>query len=404
MTNITFGICGDLDYTNTPSEKNPLPTLRKEEVGKAIFDINASPISKGDLLLRYPYIYEDIDKLLKLNVLKEKKGKIYVNFTVIDKEDEKLIFEKCEKYADDLKERLKEGWADIPKILDRYQNKNVSKEKLAFMIVGCYFLDWGSLELFRKWDVCDHMKTQPGGNKYLLWGEHSDIGELKEIYWGGHMYKDEKYIFHNFGDHDEETIRNAFPDILHRTPDLDFEGGEEYRSLLFEKKIELARDIGDFIDLIGKEGIKKKYLLKRDNAKKADKIFNLLKKMRYIEEKNGEVYLSIPYFTPEDKDMIIAIVTRLIPILKGWLEENIDKLKMNLSEIKPIVNGIPFEEFFVQLWHYVFGLTNKKLAEDGIIFDTYSEVSNHKGYLPALFKGNVLEEVEEELINSMDNQ
>ena len=397
MSELKFGICGDLDRHNTSSEDNPLVTLRKSGVRDMIQELNRDPKSKKELLDENEDISDEIEKLLRLNVLNEKDGKVFVNFTLIDEKDNKIIFDVCDRYASGLAKEFLEKKEHIFNILGSYGNPRVEKEKLAFMIIGCYLLDWGSLELLSDWDVCDHRKQQAGGNEYVLWGETEIEGLLKGIYWGGHSLFMENYTFHTFGDHHEYTERNAFPDIIHRFADLDFEGGEEYRSILFDKRKEMLEDFGRTIDDIGKSGCDKEKIEKKWSDK--SKYIQLLKKLNYVVEDGGRFYLNIPYFSDEDIDMILNCMEPFIEILKYWIYENIDDIESNLSETRPLKNGVPFDEYFIQIWHVIFGLTNKKLAESGLIYDTYCDDSDHEGYMPALAKGDVLDRVEKKLID-----
>lgn len=87
---------------------------------------------------------------------------------MIDEKDNKIIFDVCEKYAFDLADDFLERKKQIFEVLRSYENPIIEKEKLAFMIIGCYLLDWGSLELLRDRGVCDHRKQQAGGNEYVL--------------------------------------------------------------------------------------------------------------------------------------------------------------------------------------------------------------------------------------------
>ncbi|MFW6176319.1 MAG: hypothetical protein ACOC40_01330 [Thermoplasmatota archaeon] len=282
--------------------------------------------------------------------------------------------------------------------MESYGNSRVEKEKLAFMIIGCYLLDWGSLELLSDWNVCDHRKQQAGGNEYVLWGESEVKDVLKGVYWGGHSLFMDRYTFHTFGDHHEYTERNAFPDIVHRFADFEFDGGEEYRSILFDKRKEMLKDLGNILDDISKSGSKEKYIKNKWPDK--SKYIELIKKLNYIEEIDDMLYLNIPYFTDEDIDMILNCMEPFVRIIKDWIDENINDIESNLSETRPLKNGVPFDEYFIQIWHVIFGLTNKKLSESDFIYDTYCDDSDHEGYMPALVKGDVLDRVEKRLIDA----
>ncbi len=397
MSDVKFGICGDLDWHNTPEKDDPFPTLEKEEIKEFITRSNRDPMEKEKVFSDYADLKDDIEKLLDLEFLKEKGGKIYVDFTFLDEEDNEFLLKVCEDYAKDLVKEISSKTEFIEKTLSRYENKRVEKEKLAFFILGCYFLDWGSLEFFRRWDIADNLKPQPGGNEYILWGEIQKGDMLKEIYWGGHQLPDTDQIFHTFGDHHPDTKRTTLPDILHHFSDFDFPGGDEYRSLLFDKRKELTFEFGKIIDEIGKEGIHKEEIEKKELVEELDKYISFLKEIKYIEEENGTYHLTIPYFTEENTEMISDCIEPFIPVLKDWLDENLGSLKEELKETRPMKNGVPFDELFIQVWHFIFGLTNKNLAREGIIYDTYSDRSDHKGYLPAVAEKKVLEDLSDSL-------
>jgi len=399
MTDIQFGICGDLDWHNTSAEDNPLVTLKKERVKELIYDLNRNPLKEEKLFSKYEELEEEIKKLLRLETLKKREGKVYVNFTFLDEKDNEFMFDVCEDYVEDLVEKIISKEETIQTVLSRYKNDRVEKEKLAFFIIGCYFLDWGSLTFFREWDIANNLKSQPGGNEYILWGEKQDEGMLKEIYWGGHMIPDVNYIFQTFGDHHSDTKRNTLPDILHRFKDFDFPGGEEYRSLLFEKRKELASELAEIINMVGKDGIDAEELEESIREPLSEKHLSLLEKQHYIEEEEGTYYLTIPYFTEEDIDMIVDCIEPFIPVLKNWLDDNWEDFRNDLKETRPIKNGVPFDEFFIQAWHYIFGSVNKKLARNGFIYDTYSEKSKHKGYLPGIAEKDVLESLEDLVVS-----
>lgn len=128
-----------------------------------------------------------------------------------------------------------------------------------------------------------------------------------------------------------------------------------------------------------------------------------MKKISYVHETRAEdgetkVTLKIPYFEHEDIGWIEKAMRTTAPAVKEWLDENMDTIREDMQIIKPIKNGVPFEEVFIQIWHYIFGLTNKHLARKGFMFDTYSEGSDHKGYQPAVMEKGVLEKIESDLV------
>jgi len=385
MTEVKFGICGDLDFVNTPEELNPLPTLKDEEMGELILELNRNPSKKGKLIFQNDDLKEEIEKLIDLGVLREEEERVYVNFTFLDGKDSKTIIKECEPFAEDLTHNILKKKDHLFEVLGKYRNSNIPKEKLAFFVIGCYLLDWGSLEMFRAWGVADNKKEQPGGNEYTLWGEEEMEMMLKRIYWGGHAMKGDKFTFHTFGDHHGYSKRIALPDILNDFQDFDFDGAAYYKTLLYEKRKQLAEELADLLHKIDGD---------QDVGKDKEKHLVFLKKLDYL-EKGNDLSLKIPYFKEEDVPLLKEALEPLILELKNWVKTNKPILERRLESVRPIQNGVGFDEFFIQLWHFIFGLTNKKLTEKNMIFDTYDE---GKGYLPALAKGDTLESVFLELI------
>lgn len=404
MGEIKFGICGDLDFQNTRDKENPLVTLQDDKIGVLIYEINDGGMDKEYLFSQYSGLRDEVEKLLDLGALREDDGTVFLNFTFVDEGDMDHILEVTDGYASDLAEKISTEKEEIFSVLKRYGNKDVELEKLAFMIIGCYLLDWGMLELLRSWNIADHMKEQPGGNRYLLWGEKEVEHSLKEVYWDGHSFIAGGYNFHTFGDHSAETKRYAFPDLIWSFRELEFDGWSEMRYLLFEKRKELLEELGYILDEIGKNGAGIEEL---DGFSNLSKKLVLLKKLSYVQETRSEdgeikVALKIPYFDGEDIGLILETMRTAAPAVKEWLDDNMDTIKEDMQKIKPIKNGVPFKEVFIQIWHYIFGLTNKHLARKGLLFNTYSEESDHKGYQPAVMAKGVLEEVESDLLGDED--
>ncbi len=378
MTEVKFGICGDLDFVNTPEELNPLPTLKDEEIGELILELNRYPSKKGKLISENDDLKEEIEKLIDLGALREEEERVYVNFTFLDAEDSEYILKECDPFAEDLTDNILQNREHLFEVLGKYRNPNIPKEKLAFFVIGCYLLDWGSLEMFRAWSIADNKKEQPGGNEYTLWGEEEVEMMLKRIYWGGHAMKGDKFTFHTFGDHHGYSNRKVLPDILSDFYDFDFDGAAPYRALLYEKRKQLAEELGEVLNRIDKN---------QEVRKREEKHIDILKKIGYVVGED-DLTLNIPYFKEEDVPLLKEALEPFIPELKNWVETNKPILERRLESVRPIQNGVGFDEFFIQLWHFIFGLTNKKLARKGMIFDTYDE---GKGYLPALAKDDTLE-------------
>ena len=50
-----------------------------------------------------------------------------------------------------------------------------------------------------------------------------------------------------------------------------------------------------------------------------------------------------------------------------WHESNYDRVREALSDLTPIKNGVPFERVYTEIWHFVFGIANRTLVEEGAV-------------------------------------
>jgi len=71
---------------------------------------------------------------------------------------------------------------------------------------------------------------------------------------------------------------------------------------------------------------------------------------------------------------------RTARIVCNFLKYNYSKMKNALNTTKPVLNKVPFEEVFVDVWHNIFGYCNMSLAEEGFMYDP-PENPYHARYL-----------------------
>jgi hypothetical protein len=117
----------------------------------------------------------------------------------------------------------------------------------------------------------------------------------------------------------------------------------------------------------------------------------LLAELRYIAESEGRYRAIIPVLTVRDRPMVQRILSIGRAAITDWLEADFAKLKADLAGTAPARSGVPFEEGFTLIYHYVFGRANALLVESGLYADPYSPRSSFKGYSPIVFDPKVLQ-------------
>ncbi len=92
--------------------------------------------------------------------------------------------------------------------------------------------------------------------------------------------------------------------------------------------------------------------------------------------------LIAPVFLEEDAAMMAEIMRKSRGIMTDWLRENYRPLEQDLGQLTTLRNGISYQRYFSQIWHYVFGYTNRELIDAGLMADPYEEGRQYKGFLP----------------------
>ncbi len=83
--------------------------------------------------------------------------------------------------------------------------------------------------------------------------------------------------------------------------------------------------------------------------------------------------------------MVRAMLAEGRDIMAAWHEENYESIRSQLSHLTPMQNGVPFERVYTEVWHFVFGIANRILAERGFFADPYAEGRTFKGFIPAIW-------------------
>ena len=360
--NFSVGICGSVD---NPDKKYDPMIYCKSEKGKALlYELASKPKNKESI---EPDLLEG---LLLVEAIRIVGDKCYINFPIFLKEDKRIIEKVAEKHAAKLASQIRAKREQLFKLSDELEYALVGAEKNLFLIIGCACLDWRCLDLFAKHGYLIFSPKKAGGNEYTLWGQEKEEVRLKELYLGSHNEECGDYTFTTFGAN-ESKKRNAFPDIFWNMV------WDRQKTFSNEFENELYAAFTENLDIWG-EKIAKELLNYSPNTKNS--ITNLFKRLSYI--KNDKI--NIPVFTESDAGPVREIKLLIDEITLQWAKENYDNLKNDLSEINPNKQGVDYKDTFSQIWHYVFGYTNKFLSREGLIFNPYGKDSDFRGYLPAV--------------------
>lgn len=378
------------EITNKGPRYNPFAVSKPDEVKKLLVEMAKSPMKKEEIDSRLSSSPTKIDDLLRVELIKQEDSFYSINFPFYFARDIAIIRDVADKYGKILAENILKKRDPIYSLLDKVKPSSVSKDKLAFILVGAMALDLGALDLLsdNRYIVTD--VERPGGNRYVLSAQEVTGFSKKELYWGCHSQNLGKFVYLTFGDRESETDRNGFPDILwnwnRKISALDIP--ELYREELLDINRVFFRGLIQTIDnvLLGlKEGpwslddLVEKSSVSKDEVQS---VLEMLAKINYVRIEEGKYFLNIPVLSETDKEIVQAVRKIVFQEILAWAEAYYKTIQVETKDIAPLKNNMDFRQMFWFLWHYIFGSTNKHLAHSGFLFDTYKASQGFRGYLP----------------------
>ncbi len=395
MNRVSAYICGD----SGPNEEfNPFKITQQEHVPEMLFLLNSVPMNVRELSSNLGIDVELVEKLLndlsRIKAVVEQGGRWAVSFAIFSKQDVRLIAERTEKPALRLAEEIIRVGPEIEKrLLQLSCARQVEMKKLKFAVVGCFVLDWRSLEILneRNLTLCGK-KEQPGGGKYVLLGREEGVEKelYDKIYWGSHSDNFGGIKFTSFGDH--TGYRYSFPDLVWNFPETTSRHKTDLPDWVMTNVSEAVRtfqtnsivDCGELLLFLNEEGPVDMVQLANKFGKERQQIdilLKLLSDMKYVALTNQKVTLNYPVFDTRDK----GVIDTVWEILSGSVEREacdyFDSLRTELAEITPIRREIDPREIYTDVWHWVFGQANRIMAERGFLFDPTREREQEGRYI-----------------------
>ena len=201
-----------------------------------------------------------------------------------------------------------------------------------------------------------------------------------------------------FGDH-HSLPRFGLPDLfwLNSTSFQGLEGfAEEKRAaalLLAAYEQDVNGDIARVMMELGREALNERALAARTTVEegKVDRILAFLEAAEYVERKDGAWQAKVLVLRPEDAEPVATMVALGREIMADWHEANYASIRQALSDLTPIRNGVPFEQVYTEIWHFVFGFANRMLVEEGLFADPYAESRRYQGFLPVVWDARLAE-------------
>jgi hypothetical protein len=389
-----------------PDLRNPNYLMGLEEIQGLLLELRRSPRDESYVTAALDGTGVNLDDLLATPLIR-KDGELYApSFPLLTSEDLRAVREISERHARDLAEEYHNHRADLERILSRYPVKQVAPGWVAFVLIGCFSLDWDGLDLTE--ELGYRIPFRSSGVGKVHWATESQPRELmKGIYQGSHNeYLDSNLVLTSFGDH-FARVRLAFPDLVwglgRAFPDVMWVAARSYGAEVPEEMrpalasigrralAELADRVGAVMMALraGERTAEEVADIAGTSQREARALLDLLEALDYVRLDSGRYGTAIPVFSEEDRAMVQDVLSVSHDLMVEWFEESYDQLKADLTQATPLGDAVPFEDSFYYIWHYVFGITNRILVEKSMFNDPYGDDREFAGFVPVVWHRSV---------------
>jgi hypothetical protein len=397
-------------YTNGPADPS-VPQHRDaryligvKQVQELLIEVRTAPRDGGHIETALAGTGLSLADLLAAELLREDGGAYSLTFPLLTADDTEQLLEVSMRFARSLADRYLEQQAAIEEILSAYPIQHIDHTTLAYILIGCFSLDWEGLALTRELGYRTVRLEPP---RLARWAIVKGAWRPKGIYWGSHNnYLDNGMVLTSFGDFHtlpratlpdvgwsvSGAVRNVeVPDPLR--PAL--RGVANWTSNHLQQQlaaimIALREDRGSTVEEIA--------LTLGRNAEEVHDYLVFLDSLEYVREDAGEYAIAIPVLSDEDREMVHELRGLSRDIMTSWLAENYERYAEALHEVTPIGHARPFAFSFWNTWHWLFGATNLILTHDGLFTDPYAEDRKFQGSVPVVWSFSLMEDIPHEHI------
>jgi len=396
---LSFGITGSVS-PNTPLKRNPSFLLSHLEVQRLLIQVAEQPRSRAFIETALEETMITLEDLVKTGLLKQAGEHFRISFILFLQQDLATIKSVAGELSANLAAQYLDRADEFQQILQKTTAEHNSVNALAFILIGCFSLDWDGLQITSELDYRTEPQPTERGDRYIAWAEERQYEDVRGIYWGSHNDYYPDCVLTTFGDHCA-LPRTAFPDL-----------GWRMERSVYKMELEAAMEqnlmrafspyVSEFSEQLGllmlalARGIRELDPLAKELGTTPEHTLSLLDlfiELNYVEGDTTSGFKpAIPILPAADAPMVDEVLTLSGEILVDWLQEHIEELRDRLGNLTPLKYGLTFQEIFSQIWHYLFGLANQHMVEAGFFADPYNAERQYQGFIPAVWHPDVMPE------------
>jgi hypothetical protein len=388
---LSVGVTGSVQ---SEGKGNPTYLMRPLEVQRLLLAIAEEPreLTYASRTLEASDI--TVDDLLGLKLLRRDEDRLVINFNFLTQQDQAEIVRVATPHAVALADGYLQHREEIEAILANRGLPDVPVTDYAYILIGCFSLDWDGLRFTDDPRFRAAATHRSGGDLYTPWAkERGDRVSLKGLYWGSHNDYRKNANLTTFGDH-HSLPRAGFPDMawILRVDTDRLPGDGETRETTARAARWFLHEMADAVGKVmfslgnGAKSLDELTATTSLGAETLSDLLALLEEIEYVAVAGSKYRATIPVLTDTDTPMVRDLLSLGRQVIRRWHEEHYDALASELSHLTPLKYEVPYGVVYTEIWHYVFALANRELIKAGLLADPYAGGRRHKGFIPAVWR------------------
>ena len=393
---LQVGVTGSSPSDNS---KNTSAILSSVEMQRLILDISEKPISRADLEKAVAGRFFTVEDMVATGLVREEEGLFYIDFNLLRIEDQKSILEISEQVGRELATAFLARRGDFDKLAQSHAQPHVGDGELFFIVLGCFSLDWDGLNMTEARGYRAGAQRTIDGQSFTPWAKEKGTSvSLKGLYWGSHYSEQSQATFTSFGDH-HATPRFGLPDMLWNLSaafqhyENNADGRRAARRMLSVYVRDALDDVGLVMFALAERDLTVEEIIAATgiDPEKLERLLKLLEVAQYVELYDERWGSKVLVLGPDAADMVTGMTDIGRQVMIDWHQENYERIKSSSLKLTPILNGVPFERVYTEIWHFAFAIANRTLVEEGFFADPYAADRPYKGFIPAVWANGIVE-------------
>ena len=372
---------------------NPRYVLTRKPVQRLILEIADNPISPEAARQRLSGGVVELHDLLDLDLLRVQNDVLYLNYLVLTRKDRARIRDVALTFGESLANAFQTHSGEFDALLADYQES--ARPDLAFVLVAGFILNWEGLLVTTELGFRAEARTWPNGDRYII--HSSEYGAelpLRELYWGSHTYPGAVHSLTTLGDGPSQP-RAALPDVIESlATGLDGYGDVAELhgasvSLLLAYMAPALDHAGAIMAATAHRPYSMEELAEQIDIERVhlNATAAFLEAAGYVaRDANDKLSAKVVVLTAADEVLVNTALDLGREIIRDWIQTNYADIQLQLADLTPVRHGLPFELAFSEVWHDIFGVAARELAQSGFMRDPYGPESQFDGFVPFVWE------------------